>query len=86
MMATWENSSLTGESVAMLSPAISRKRIARLNENVSWIEKLERHPMKTTVKKAKGGTRHKTLKEEKRDISRSLKSIGKKVASKLKGK
>jgi hypothetical protein len=42
--------------------------------------------MKTTVKKAKGGTRHKTLKEEKRDISRSLKSLGKKVASKLKGK
>ena len=42
--------------------------------------------MKTTVKKAKGGTRQKTLKEEKRDIGRSLKSFGKKVASKLKGK
>ena len=28
--------------------------------------------MKTTVKKAKGGTRHKTVKEEKRDITRSL--------------
>ena len=33
--------------------------------------------MKTTVKKAKGGTRHKTVKEEKRDITRSLKSFGK---------
>ena len=42
--------------------------------------------MKTMVKKAKGGTRQKTLKEEKRDIGRSLKSFGKKVASKLKGK
>jgi hypothetical protein len=49
-------------------------------------EKLEGGPMKTTVKKAKGGTRQKTLKEEKRDIGRSLKSFGKKVASKLKGK
>jgi hypothetical protein len=29
------------------------------------------------VKKAKGGTRHKTVKEEKRDITRSLKSFGK---------
>ena len=42
--------------------------------------------MKTTVKKAKGGKRDKTLKEEKRDITRSLKSFGKKVAAKLKGK
>jgi hypothetical protein len=42
--------------------------------------------MKTTVKKAKGGARHKTLKEEKRDVTRSLKSFGKKVASELKGK
>jgi hypothetical protein len=41
--------------------------------------------MKTTVKKGKG-TRGKTLKEEKRDITRSLKSFGKKVAGKLKGK
>jgi hypothetical protein len=38
--------------------------------------------MKTTVKKAKGGKRNKTLKEE----TRSLKSFGKKVAGKLKGK
>jgi hypothetical protein len=42
--------------------------------------------VKTTVKNAKGGRRPKTLKEEKRDITRSLKSFGKKVASKLKGK
>jgi hypothetical protein len=41
--------------------------------------------MKPTVKKGKGGSRQKTLKEEKRDITRSLKSFGKKVAGKLKG-
>ena len=41
--------------------------------------------MKTTVKEAKGGKRDKTLKEEKRDITRSLKSFGKKVVGKLKG-
>ena len=49
-------------------------------------EKLEGDPIKTAVKKAKGGKRDKTLKEEKRDITRSLKSFGKKVAGKLKGK
>jgi hypothetical protein len=40
--------------------------------------------MKTTVWKAKGGVRSKTLKEEKRDIGKSIKAFGNKVAKKLK--
>jgi hypothetical protein len=40
--------------------------------------------MKSTVRKAKGGVRSKTLKEEKRDIGKSIKAFGNKVAKKLK--
>jgi hypothetical protein len=40
--------------------------------------------MKTTVRKARGGVRSKTLKEEKRDIGKSIKAFGNKVAKKLK--
>jgi hypothetical protein len=48
------------------------------------VETLEVLIMKTTVRKAKGGERSKTLKEEKRDIGKSLKAFGNKVAKKLK--
>jgi hypothetical protein len=45
---------------------------------------LEEIAMKTTVRKKKGGARSKTLKEEKRDIGRSLKAFGKRVTKALK--
>jgi len=45
---------------------------------------LEEFAMKTTVRKKKGGARSKTLKEEKRDIGRSLKAFGKRVTKALK--
>ena len=58
--------------------------LSRLDGILGYGRALEEIAMKTTVRKKRGGARSKTLKEEKRDIGRSLKAFGKRVTKALK--